>query len=109
MSTPPLPEEVSAAPATKLANQLNSMAVHLLRRLRREDVALGVTAARLSALAVLVYGGPQTLRELAGREQVTAPTMTRIVDALVRDGLATRVAGEQDRRSVRIEATKRTR
>ena len=54
---------------------------------------------------MLVYGGPQTVSVLARREGVATPTMTRIVDALVRDGLVTRTAVAADRRQVRLEVT----
>src|SRR3954468_20740397 len=47
-------------------------------------VALGLTPAGLSALSVLVFGGPAPLRQLAEAEQVAAPTMSRIVAAAER-------------------------
>ena len=64
-----------------------------------------MTGARLSALSVLVYGGTQSLGSLARIERVAAPTMTRIVDALVRDGLVTRVEDPDDRRAIRLTVT----
>jgi DNA-binding MarR family transcriptional regulator len=96
-------------PAVELANRLNSVAIHLLRRLRREDQALGITGARLSALSVIVYGGPVTISALAEAEQVSAPTITRIVDALERDGLAARCMSSRDRRVVEVSATEKGR
>ena len=69
-----------------LATDLNSVAIHLVRRLRRADQSLGVTAARLSALSVLVFGGPQRMQELAEAEQVAGPTMSKIVGALEAEG-----------------------
>jgi len=103
----PLPDSVptDAGGAVELANRLNSAAIHLLRRIAQEDGADGVTGARLSALSVLVYGGQQSLGSLARRERVSTPTMSRLVEALVRDGLVERVADEADRRSVRLTAT----
>jgi DNA-binding MarR family transcriptional regulator len=88
---------------------LNSAAVHLVRRLRREDRALGISAARLSALSVVVFGGPLTLGELAAAEDVTPPTMTRLVGALEADGLVKRVDDRTDGRVVRVQATARGR
>ena len=73
--------------------------------LRREDDGSGLSAPRLSALSVIVFAGPLSLAALAAAEQVRPPTMSRIVDALVAAGLATREAAPGDRRSVRIEAT----
>ena len=86
----PLPAGLRPDRPVDIANRLNSAAIHLLRRISRDDGADGVTGARLSALSVLVYGGPQTVSTLARREGVATPTMTRIVDALVRDGIVTR-------------------
>ena len=87
-----------------LANRLHSAAIHLLRRVAREDPKTGLSAARLSALSVIVFGGPLTLGALAAAERVRPPTMTRIVQALERDGLVERQAG-RDRRVVTVRAT----
>jgi DNA-binding MarR family transcriptional regulator len=91
--------------ALALADQLHSAAIHLLRHLRREDDASGLSAPRLSALSVVVFGGPVTLGQLARAEQVKPPTMTRIVTGLEKDGLVRRKGDERDRRLTRIHAT----
>lgn len=88
-----------------VADRLHSAAIHLLRRVRKVDEETGLTAARLSALSVLVFGGPTNLGSLARAEQVSAPTMSRLVDALERDGLAVRESNADDRRSVVVRAT----
>ena len=88
-----------------VAARLHSSAIRLLRTLRREDDGSGLSAPRLSALSVIVFGGPMSLAELAAAEQVKPPTMSRIVDALVERGLITRIAKPGDRRSVEIAAT----
>ena len=90
-----------------LADQLHSAAIHLLRQLRNEDDATGVSAPRLSALSVVVFGGPVTLGRLAQAEQVKPPTMTRIVTGLEKDGLVRRVADKTDQRLTMIHATAR--
>lgn len=87
------------------ADRLHSAAIHLLRRLRREDVAGGLTGQRLSALSVVVFRGPITLSALAAAEQVRAPTMTRIVAALEAAGLVQRKADPADARATLIRAT----
>jgi DNA-binding MarR family transcriptional regulator len=89
----------------KVAEQLHSAAIHLLRILRKEDETGGLNSPRLSALSVIVFGGPITLRDLAAAEQVRPPTMTRIVNALEQQRLVTRTKNEQDGRSVYISAT----
>jgi DNA-binding MarR family transcriptional regulator len=89
----------------EVADRLHSAAIHLLRRVRRVDEATGLSAARLSALSVVVFGGPTTLGRLARAEQVTAPTMSKLVDALEREGLVTREADERDGRAVLVRPT----
>jgi DNA-binding MarR family transcriptional regulator len=91
--------------AERTADRLHSAAIHLLRRLRREDATSGLSAPRLSALSVLVFGGPLTLGELANAEQVRPPTMTRLVTALEAAGLVTREPAASDGRLTRIRAT----
>lgn len=90
---------------TQIATQLNSVAIHLLRRLHREDAVLGLSGARLSALSVLVFGGPRTIGKLADAEGVTPPSMTRLVAAMEAEGLVQRAASPTDARSVIIRAT----
>jgi DNA-binding MarR family transcriptional regulator len=89
----------------EVAEKLHSAAIHLLRRLRRQDVSSGLTAPRLSALSVIVYAGPLTLGALAAAEQVRPPTMTRIVAALEADGLVKREPSAEDRRATLVRAT----
>ena len=91
-------------PPLDLADQLHSVAIHLLRRLRVRDREAGIGPAQLSALSVLVFGGPKSLSELADAEQVRPPTMSRIVAGLERARLVRRHATEDGRR-VRLEAT----
>ena len=88
-----------------MADRLHSAAIHLLRRLRVEDEALGISAPRLSVLSVLVFAGPKRIGELARVEQVEPPTISRLVDGLVRDGLAVREPDPDDARAVRVRAT----
>ena len=87
------------------ADRFHSAAIHALRYARREDDAGGVSPARLSALSVLVFGGPKTIGELAAAEQVRPPTMSAIVDGLEHQGLARRSPHPGDRRLVRVHAS----
>ncbi len=90
----------------QLADRLHSAAIHLLRRVRREDAASGLSGPRLSALSVLVFGGgPLTLGQLAAAEQVRPPTMTRLVNALEAEGLVTRERDPADRRITYLRAS----
>jgi DNA-binding MarR family transcriptional regulator len=92
-------------PDDELAARIHSAALHLLRRLAQEDRATGVSPARLSALSVLVFGGPRTIGALAAAEGVTPPTMTRLAAGLVADGLVERLDEPGDRRVVRLQAS----
>jgi DNA-binding MarR family transcriptional regulator len=91
----------------QIADRLHSAAIHLLRRVRRQDTAMGEGPARLSALSVLVFGGPMSLGQLAAAEQVKPPTMTRIVTGLEKAKLAERVSDPADARRLQIRATPR--
>ncbi|HEX6308238.1 MAG TPA: MarR family winged helix-turn-helix transcriptional regulator [Longimicrobiales bacterium] len=92
-----------------VADRLHSLAIHLLRWARVEDAATGLSAARLSVLSVLVYGGARTVTELAEAEQVAAPTMTRLLQGLEADGYVRRRRDARDARVVQVTATARGR
>ena len=102
-------EKVNRQEVVGLANELHSVAIHLLRQLRTEDRASGIGPAQLSALSVLVFGGSMSLKQLAAIEQVKPPTMVRIVRGLVEQRLATRRADRNDARKLHISATARGR
>ena len=89
----------------RVADRLHSTAIQLLRRVRRKDSASRTGPAQLSALSVLVFGGPLTLGQLAAAEQVKAPTMTRIVAGLRRSGWVRLVADPADARRQRVYPT----
>lgn len=89
----------------EVADHVHSAAIRLLRALRRQDDKWGLSAPRLSALSVVVFGGPITLGDLARAEQVRPPTMTRLVQALESAGLVKRTPDPDDRRIMWIKAT----
>lgn len=92
---------------TDLADKIHSAAIHLLRRVRVEDRASGLSPPRLSALSVLVFAGPQTISGLAQIEQVTAPTMSRLVKDMEYGGLVSRKRDRSDERVAWIRVTKK--
>lgn len=94
-----------SAEVLTVADRLHSAAIHLLRRVRKQDVATGEGPARLSALSVLVFGGPKTLGELAAAEQVKPPTMSRIVAGLAKSRLIDVAEDPKDARRMQIRAT----
>ena len=87
------------------ADRIHSASIHLLRRVAREDAAVGVSPARLSALSVLVFAGPKTVSELAAMERVKVPTMSRLVAAMEGEGLVRRDPHGTDARAVVLSAT----
>jgi DNA-binding MarR family transcriptional regulator len=101
VKTPSSPDEK----LDHVADRMHSAAIHLLRHAARQDILSGQGPARLSALSVLVFGGPKTLGELAAAERVKPPTMSRIVAGLKRSGLVRSHSDGQDQRRVRINVT----
>ena len=91
--------------AEDVADRLHSAAIHLLRLVRQVDVAAGLGPAQLSALSVLVFGGPKSLGALAAAEQVKPPSMSRVVQELEAGGFVKRRPDASDRRAIRLEAT----
>ena len=90
-------------------SSIHSAAIHLLRRVQVVDAEMGISSARASALSVLVFGGPKTLTELARAEQVSPPTMSRLVTAMEAEGLIRRQPHEEDARAIRLHATPKAR
>lgn len=96
---------MSSTISFRVAEAIHAASIRVLRIVRAEDTKSGIGPAQLSALSILVFLGPKTLGDLAAAEQVKPPTMSRIVDGLVRQKLARRATEAADRRSLRIAAT----
>lgn len=87
-----------------LASALRVSVARLARRLRNERAArdeLGLGA--LSALGLLFREGPLTIGQLAEKDRVQPPSMTRTVTALVEAGYAERRRHDEDGRQVVVE------
>jgi DNA-binding MarR family transcriptional regulator len=87
------------------AEQLYLAIQHSAQHFRVLDAELGLSPARFSVLATLRYGGPQRLGDLARRESVAQPTMTKLIAGLERDRLVIRRADSGDRRGTIVELT----
>ena len=105
MSIPPIPAGMKHEVIVDVANRLNSLSIHLVRRVSHANYGAGITPARLTLLSAIVFSGPRTVSELARAENVSAPAMTRMLDVLERDGLIRREMGTDDRRTVRVFPT----
>ncbi|WP_181782909.1 MarR family winged helix-turn-helix transcriptional regulator [Pseudonocardia pini] len=78
------------------------LAVGRLHRRIRIDGGDSLPPLQLSALSTVALHGPLRLSELARREAVTAPTMSRVLGALDDQGLVVRASDPQDARGVLI-------
>lgn len=87
--------------AVELAARLRLAAGRLHRRIRI-DGRESIPPLQLSALVTVEQHGPLRLSELARREAVTAPTMSRVLTALGEQGLVLRAPDPQDARGVLI-------
>ncbi|KEI45470.1 MarR family winged helix-turn-helix transcriptional regulator [Saccharopolyspora rectivirgula] len=88
-----------------LASRLRLAVVRLNRRLRAQRTDSQITLSQLSALSCLYKSGPITPGELAFREGVQPPSMTRVIAALESNGLITRRAHPTDGRQAIVEVT----
>jgi len=81
-----------------LASRLRLDISRMARRLRQEAGA-ELSPSQTAALATIEKHGPLTPSELANRERVQRPTVTRVMARLEEAGLITRAADPTDRRS----------
>ena len=102
-----IPENTDPEPTgpDTLAIDLRTAVMRTSRRLRIEATGEVITPGQYTVLALLNGDGPSTLRELADREHVQAPSMNRIVNALADQGFVTRAPHPDDGRQVRIDIT----
>lgn len=88
-----------------LAIDLRTAVMRTSRRLRVEATGETITPGQYTVLAQLHSDGPRTPRELAEREHVQAPSMTRIVNALAEQGFVSRSAHPEDGRQIQVGIT----
>jgi DNA-binding MarR family transcriptional regulator len=90
---------------TEIAASLHEHFARLARQLRNIDLPHGMTPERLSALGVIDKRGPISVTALADNELVRPATMSRMVSALVADGLVKRAGDKSDGRGVLVSTT----
>lgn len=94
----------------ELAAGLRVAVMRLRRRLANEhDPAHDLSIGAMAVLGGLYRFGELTLGELAERERVRPPSMTRTINHLTEGGYVTRASGEYDRRQVVVTLTDRGR
>jgi DNA-binding MarR family transcriptional regulator len=80
--------------------------MRLARRLRQmQDESLQLNPNQLSAMGVLLNSGDQLMGELATRERVQPPSMTRIVNSLEERGYVVRRPDPRDHRQCLVALT----
>src|SRR5918992_1274387 len=87
-----------------LASRLRLDISRVARRLRQE-AGVELSPSQTAALATVERHGPLTPSELAARERVQRPTVTRVAARLEELGLVERAADPGDRRSALISVT----
>ena len=88
-----------------VAEALRPSLMRISRELRRESRAVGVSAEQVSLLVAIKYAPGIGAGELAVRERISPPAMTKHVDRLERDGLVVRTTRDDDRRCVGVTLT----
>ena len=97
---PDLSESDAAAVST-----LRSAVMRLSRRLRNQRVEESLTPTEMQVMATLARCGSATPGELARKEHVQPPSMTRIIAMLEEKGLVRREPHPDDRRQVVVSST----
>ena len=88
-----------------MADGLRPVLLRIGRELRRETRSVGVSPEQVALLVAIKYSPGIGIRELAARERVSPPAMTKHVDRLERDGLVDRTPSDDDRRRVGLTLT----
>ncbi len=102
-----MPEEINAEvdPRSEIAALLHEQFSRLTRQLRTLELPQGMTPERMSALSVIDKRGPISVTALAENEMVRPATMSRMVTALVEEGLVKRSEDKNDGRGVLVSTT----
>jgi DNA-binding MarR family transcriptional regulator len=90
---------------SEIAALLHEQFARLTRQLRTLELPQGMTPERLSALSVIEKRGPISVTALAEKEMVRPATMSRMVTALVEEGLVKRSDDKSDGRGVLVSTT----
>ena len=88
-----------------VADALRPVLLRVGRELRREARAVGISPEQVALLVAVKYAPGIGVRELAARERVSPPAMSKHVDRLERDGLVARTPRADDRRRVGLTLT----
>lgn len=104
MTPPPATTALTDDQIVDLAGTMRFVVARLHRQLRNQDHS-GLSPSLGAALATISRDGPMSLGALAAVEQVSAPTITKLVDKLEARGLVARKADTTDKRVCRVQIT----
>lgn len=91
----------------QIVHALGQLGLYLRSRQWRAEDAGALTPTQVGVLTALQRHGPTRIRALAGQLGTRHPTMSEVVTALVRRGLAVKQPDPDDARAVRIALTDR--
>jgi DNA-binding MarR family transcriptional regulator len=100
-----MPVAAATVDTTELANRLRPVLLKLARELRREIHSLGVTGGQAALLVQIKQAPGIGMRELAARERISVPGMSKFVARLEEAGLVQRDAVGGDKRRVGLTVT----
>ena len=100
-----MPAAVAAPDTTELANRLRPVLLKLARELRREIHSLGVTGGQVSLLVAIKHSPGIGVRELAARERISVPGMSKFIGRLEQAGLVKGEPVAGDKRRVGLTLT----
>ena len=82
------------------------LAVMPLSRQLRQQATEAFTPTQLSVIGTIHRHGPVSLGDLAARERLSPPTISKVVAAIEAEGLIERIADPEDRRVCRVRVTR---
>src|SRR5204862_5743003 len=98
-------DAVFAPNTTAVANRLRPVLLKLGRELRREVHSIGVTGGQVSLLVQIQQTPGIGIRELAARERISVPGMSKYVARMEAGGLVERHSVGGDKRRVGLHVT----
>jgi DNA-binding MarR family transcriptional regulator len=101
-----MPTPLASRSDAVLAGLLRDAVSRLGRRMRHHSPHPELSLGQLAALRSLEMHGAMTPRELAEREKVQPPSMTKILARLEETGYITRTPHAEDRRQVLLAPSK---
>jgi DNA-binding MarR family transcriptional regulator len=93
----------------ELAQSLSRAERSVTRQLACALEEEGCTIEQWRILLLLADGGGHAMSEIAEFALIPAPSLTRVIDRMVTDGLVHRRADARDRRRIRVHLTRRGR